>query len=167
MAHVTISEPRRDPAAVMKAVDTLRARKSLCPDQRLAIERDLMVCDGRIQHLVNAVATGKGGEAVFVELQKAQAHRTILTEQLDRANQLARLSSLDLTRIERRLTDRAEDLLRLLGQHIPQARQVLRKLIPDQTIEGKLVPGRIVCTPFDDARGQGYTFLAGGATADY
>lgn len=61
------------------------------------------------------------------------------------------------------MTDRAEDLLRLLGQHIPQTRQVLRKLIPDQLVQGKLVPGRIVCTPFDDARGQGYTFLARGS----
>jgi hypothetical protein len=74
-----------------------------------------------------------------------------------------RVSSLDLKRIERRLTDRAEDLLRLLGQHIPQTRQVLRKLFPDQLVQGRLVPGRIVCTPFDDVQGQGYTFLARGS----
>lgn len=119
--------------------------------------------DARIRHLVDAVATGKGGEAVFAELQKEQAHRTALTAQLDQADQLARVSSLDLKRIEHTLTNRAEDLLRLLGQHILQARQVLRKLIPDQLVEGKRVPGRIVCTPFDDARGQGYTFLARGS----
>ena len=100
---------------------------------------------------------------MFVELQKEQAHRTALTAQLDQADQLARVSSLDLKRLDRQLTDRAEDLLRLLGQHIPQTRQVLRKLIPDHVVEGKLVPGRLVCTPFDDARGQGYTFLARGS----
>ena len=158
-----VIEPRMIHEAVAQAMDTLRATQTLLPDQRRAIERDLMVCEERIQHLVNAVATGKGGEAVFVELQKEQAHRTTLTEQLTHADQLARVSSLDLKRIERTLTDRAEDLLRLLGQHIPQTRQVLRKLIPDQLIQGKRVPGRIVCTPFDDAQGQGYTFLARGS----
>lgn len=158
-----VIEPRMLQDAVAQALETLRARRTLLPDQRRAIERDLAVCDGRIQHLVEAVATGKGGEAVFVELQKEQAHRAALTAQLDQADQLARVSSLDLTRIERQLTDRAENLLRLLGQHIPQTRQVLRKLMPDQLVQGKRVPGRIVCTPFDDARGQGYTFLARGS----
>ena len=149
--------------AVGHALEMLRAKRTLLPDQRRAMERDLVACDGRIIHLVEAVATGKGGEAVFVELQKAQAHRTAMTAQLDQADQLARVSSLDLTRIARQLTERAEDVLRLLGQHISQTRQVLRKLIPDQLVQGKRVPGRIVCTPFDDARGQGYTFLARGS----
>jgi len=48
----------------------------------------------------------------------------------------------------------------LLGQHITQTHQVLRKVIPDRIKDGKRVPGRFVCTPFDDARGQGNTFLA-------
>jgi len=48
----------------------------------------------------------------------------------------------------------------LLGQYITQTHQVLRKVIPDRIKDGKRVPGRFVCTPFDDARGQGYTFLA-------
>jgi site-specific DNA recombinase len=158
-----VIEPRMIQDAVTQALETLRARRTLLPDQRRLIERDRAVCDTRIRHLVEAVATGKGGEAVFVELQKAQAHRTTLTAQLDQADHLARVSSLDLKRIERHLTDRANDLLGLLGQHIPQTRQVLRKLIPDQLIEGKRVPGRIICTPFDDAREQGYTFLARGS----
>ena len=86
-----------------------------------------------------------------------------MTEQLSHADQLTRVSYLDLKRIERALTDRAEDLLSLLGQYIPQTRQVLRKLIPDQVLQGKLVTGRIVCTPFDDPQGKGYTFLARGS----
>ena len=43
----------------------------------------------------------------------------------------------------------------LLGQHVPQARQMLRKLID----------GRVVCTPFDDHRGRGYELAATGTYA--
>jgi hypothetical protein len=43
----------------------------------------------------------------------------------------------------------------LLGRHVPQARQMLRKLID----------GRILCTPFHDARGRGYTLTATGTYA--
>ena len=158
-----VIDPHMIQDAVAQALETLRARRTLLPDQRRTVERDLAVIDRRIRHLVEAVATGKTSEAVFAELQKEEAHRKTLAAQLDQADQLARVSSLDIKRIERHLTDRAEDLRRVLGQHIPQTRQVLRKLIPDQLVQGKLVPGRILCTPFDDAQGQGYTFLASGS----
>jgi hypothetical protein len=42
-----------------------------------------------------------------------------------------------------------------LGRHVPQTRQLLRKLIP----------GRIVCAPFHDARGRAYAFTATGSYA--
>jgi hypothetical protein len=42
-----------------------------------------------------------------------------------------------------------------LGRHIPHTRQLLRKLIH----------GRILCAPFDDARGRGYTLTATGTYA--
>ncbi len=43
----------------------------------------------------------------------------------------------------------------LLGRHVPQTRQLLRKIID----------GRIVCTPFDDNRGRGYALSATGTYA--
>lgn len=43
----------------------------------------------------------------------------------------------------------------LLGRHLPQTRQMLRKLID----------GRVVCTPFHDARGTGYEVTATGTYA--
>ena len=47
---------------------------------------------------------------------------------------------------------RVADVKGLLGKHVPQARQMLRKLID----------GRVVCT--HDARGKGYEVTATGST---
>jgi len=69
----------------------------------------------------------------------------------------------DAKRIEQQLTDRAGEITHLLGQHVPQTRQILRKLIPDEIVDGKRGPGRIVCTRIDDERGKGYSFLAQGS----
>lgn len=60
--------------------------------------------------------------------------------------------SLDAKRIERSLISRVEDLLGLLGRHIPQTRQMLRKVLE----------GPVVCTPFTDSRGKGYEMTASG-----
>ena len=48
---------------------------------------------------------------------------------------------------------RVADVKGLLGKHVPQARQMLRKLID----------GRVVCT--HDARGKGYEVTATGSYA--
>lgn len=144
-------------------MDQLQTSHRLLPDQRRALERELADCDARLRHLVDAVGTGKATEAVFADLQKYEARKKAVTEQLDRADRLSQLSSVDAKRIERQLTERASDITQLLGQHIPHTRQILRKLIPDEVLEGKRLPGRLICTPIEDARGRGYTFFARGS----
>ena len=58
--------------------------------------------------------------------------------------------SLDAKRIRHDLRARVADLKGLLGTHIPQTRQMLRKLMN----------GSILCAPFFDARGKGYEVTA-------
>jgi DNA invertase Pin-like site-specific DNA recombinase len=141
--------------AIARAVEQLHASHTLLPDQRRAVERELSACNTRLAHLVNAIGTGKATEAVFIELHKQEARKKALAEQLERADRLASLSFLDAKRIERNLTERAKEITQLLGQHVPQTRQILRKLIPDEVVDGKRIQGRIVCTPINDARGKG------------
>jgi hypothetical protein len=62
---------------------------------------------------------------------------------------------MDGTRIERALAERVADVKGGLGRHVPHTRQLLRKLIP----------GRIRCAPFHDARGRGYVLTATGTYA--
>jgi hypothetical protein len=111
--------------------------------------------EARLRHLVEAVATGRSTDAIFDELGKEEAAKKSLAAQLDSLTQRASLTSLDGKRIERALVERVADVKGLLGQHVPQTRQMLRKLIS----------GRIQCAPFNDARGRGYNLAATGTYA--
>jgi site-specific DNA recombinase len=141
--------------AVKRALAEIRAGQTKFPDQRLAIERQLSLVEARIRHLVEAIATGRASEAVFDELQKQETAKKVLAGQLADVDRLARIVSLDAKRIEQDLRARVADLKGLLGRHVPQTRQMLRKLID----------GNILCTPFTDARGKGYEVTATGSYA--
>lgn len=141
--------------AVARALQTIRSGQAKFPDERVAIDRQLSLIEARLRHLVEAVATGRATTGVFDELQKEEAAKKGLVARLSNLNQLTALSSLDGTRIERALVERVADVKGILGRNIPQTRQALRKLIP----------GRIVCTPIDDARGRGYAIEATGTYA--
>lgn len=156
-------EPSMIQEAVTRAVNMIRKHDEMPPTQRRSMERDMAACEKRIVHLVEAIGAGKATEAVFADLQVQEARKKSLAHQLDRADRLAMLSGVEVKQIERHLTERAEEITRLLGQHIPQTRQILRRLIPDESVNGKRIPGRLVCTPIDDERGKGYAFFARGS----
>ncbi len=141
--------------AVQQALAKIRADQTMFPDERLALDRQLSLIDSRERALVEAIASGHATPIVYRELKQEDAAKNRCTARLAELDQLVRVTSLDAKRIERALLDRAADVKALLGRHIPQARQMLRKLIE----------GRIVCTPFDDARGRGYLLTATGTYA--
>ncbi|HMF85348.1 MAG TPA: hypothetical protein VK598_03270, partial [Nitrospiraceae bacterium] len=99
--------------------------------------------------------SGRSTDSVFTELHKEEAEKKTLTGQLSNLEKLVWIVSLDATRIERDLRARVADLKGLLGKHVPQTRQMLRKLLD----------GPILCKPFTDARGKGYEVTATGSYA--
>jgi len=101
--------------------------------------------EARLRHLVEAVATGKATDVIYSELQKEEAAKKACLIQLDSLERLTSLAAQDGTRIERALAERVADVRGALGRHIPHTRQILRKLIP----------GRILCTPFNDVQRTG------------
>ena len=115
----------------------------------------MSLIESRLRHLVEAIATGKATDTIYSELQKEEAAKKACLAQLARLDQLTSLAATDGTRIERDLAERVADMKGALGRHVPHTRQLLRKLIP----------GRILCTPFHDARGRGYTLSAEGTYA--
>lgn len=153
-ALAAVLDERMIAEAVRRALADIRAGQTAFPDQRLALERQLSLVEARLRHLVEAVATGRATEAVYSELQKEEAAKLTLTAQLGDLARLTSLASVDAKRIERYLQARVADVVKgMLGPHVPQARQMLRKLIP----------GQVICTPFDDARGRGYELTATGS----
>ena len=65
----------------------------------------------------------------------------------------ATLNSLDGKRLERELGERLADVKGLLGRHVPQTRQILRKLIV----------GRLTCEAFGNDGQRGYRFTGQGS----
>jgi hypothetical protein len=119
------------------------------------LTRQLSLVEARIRHLVEAIATGRSTDAIFDELGKEEAAKKTLVSQLDSLTQRASLTSIVGKRIERALVERVADVKGLLGRHVPQTRQMLRKLLD----------GQILCTPFTDAREKGYEITATGSYA--
>ena len=138
--------------AVARALVEIRAGQTMFPDQRLAAERTLSVIEARLRHLVEAIATGKATDAIYHELQKEEVAKKACLVQLDSLDRLTAPASQDGTRIERALADRVVDRKGALGRHVLHTRQILRKLIP----------GRILCTPFHVARGRGVRLVSRG-----
>ncbi len=141
--------------AISRAVPHIQAEQAHMPDQRQELEREIAKAEGRLRRLVEAIATGRATEAVFAELEREEGKKKVLVHQLASLSTLTRLASMDATRLERNLCERIGDMKALLGRHVPQTRQLLRKIID----------GRIVCTPFHDTRGRGYELAATGTYA--
>jgi hypothetical protein len=140
----------------------MRAARVKMPDERLAMDRQLASVDKRLQHLVEAIATGKATEVVYEELRKQEAAKVRLVGRVSGLESLDSIDSLDGKRTEKALLERAADMRGLLGRHVTQTRQVLRNLLREdgRIVNGRRCPGRIICTPFDDARGRGYALTA-------
>ena len=98
---------------------------------------------------------GRATEAVFAELEKAEGQKKVLQQRLARLDDANRFANQDTAGLKRDLFRRVTNMKELLGKHVPQTRQLLRKLIE----------GRIVCTPFQDHRGRGYELAATGTYA--
>ena len=122
---------------------------------RAFLNQQVAAIEGRLRHLVDAIATGKATESIFSELQKAEKAKKSLTTQIEDLDELSYTVSLDAKRIERSLHTRASDWNGLIRRHPIQARQMLRKILE----------GHVICTPFKDARGRGYEVSAAGSYA--
>lgn len=139
-------------ASVAEGLEQLRRERDQAPTQRLAVERELSLIETRLHHLVEHIATGRGSEFVTTSLHKEEARRKALLEELGQLDGLAHVASLDAARLAKDLHSRLEDLPALFARHVPQARQMLRKLLD----------GHILCEPFTEGEKRGYRFTATG-----
>jgi hypothetical protein len=123
------------------------------PDRRLTIERELSLLQSRIAHLVEAVAQGRGGESLLTTLEAEEERKKTLSRELQALNGMAQVSRLDGKRLAHHLRLRVGDTKALLSRHVPQARQMLRRLLDDH----------LVCEPYMEQGQRGYPFAATGS----
>ena len=135
-------------AAVDRALAQLRSQREVQPDRRLAIERELSLIEAKEQHLVAAVSRGEAMEPLLAALKAEGERKKVLVQDLAGMDEVAKVVSLDAKRLQRDLNAQATDVRGLLAKHVPQARQMLRKLLV----------GRLDVTPIERNGQKGYRF---------
>lgn len=139
-------------ASVAAALERIRSEQDKFPDRRVGIERELSLIQTRLHHLVGLVANGRGTDSVVDSLHQEESRKKVLLGELDRLDKLAHVVSLDPKRLAKDLRSRLEDIPALFARHVPQARQMLRKLLD----------GHIMCEPVVVDGKPGYRFTATG-----
>ena len=139
-------------ASVVAALERIRSAQSQVPDQRTEFTRELSLVQTRIHHIIELIANGRGTEDVIQSLHREDARKKALLGELERLNNLERVVTLDVKRLAKDLHSRLEDLPALFARHVPQARQMLRKLLD----------GHILCEPIMENGKRGYRFTATG-----
>ena len=139
-------------ASVTAALERIKNEREKFPDQRLALERELSLIETRLHHLVEAIACGRSTDKVFDSLNEVEARKKVVVQELSTWDSLNQVVSLDAKRLAKDLRSRLGDIPALFARHVPQARQMLRKLLD----------GDIVCEPILEGGRAGYRFTATG-----
>ena len=139
-------------ASVTAALQRIRNEQEKFPDQRVALERELSLIETRLHHLVETIANGKSTDSVIASLHQEEARKKVVAQELSRLDDFTQVVSLDANRLAKDLRSRLGDIPALFARHVPQARQMLRKLLD----------GHIACEPIMVGGKPGYRFTATG-----
>lgn len=143
-----ILRPEVITAALRKALAKLRPSADAAQARHADLDRRLTALTREIDNLTAAIATG-GDLAVLVKAVKdRQQQRDTLNRKLAAVEHAGR--QIDWAKAERELRAKLDDWKGLLQRQVPQARQILKKLLR----------GPITFTPVRDGGERYYTFRA-------
>ncbi len=95
---------------------------------------ELSLVEGRITHLVDAIASGRGSADVFSALEFERKRKCGLVGKIGVLDQSMAVLTLDTAKIAKDLYSRIRDLPSLLRRNKIQGRQILRKLFDKAVI---------------------------------
>ena len=125
-------------AAVARALERLAQPQPV--SEAPALRDDLRRLDSELTRLTSALATGADLTSVVTAIRDREREKASVEQRLSALEQVGKLPDLNRDELEQVLRDRLDDWRGLLGRHIGQARQILRKLLV----------GRLVVTPEGD-----------------
>jgi len=135
-------------AAVDRALARLRVGGERHLDRRIQIERDLSILKSRVTRFVDAIGRGDAVDPLLVAMRSDEDRRKVLEVELERLARMEQMATLDSAKVKVDVIARARDIRALLGRHIQQARQMLRRVLV----------GKIEMKPVVDAGRRGYRF---------
>jgi hypothetical protein len=139
-------------AAVEKAVQRLQAQNKDVAAHRSSLTQKLSEVEARKHRLVEAIARGEGMDSLLTQLKAEEQQARLLAERLRTLSNCEQITSLNRKQLREELKRRVADIRGLLSRHVSQARQMIRKLVP-----------QLDCTPFREGNGKGYRFSGDGS----
>src|SRR5215831_17783550 len=142
--------------AVDRACSRLTAGVQEQRERKGTVERELGAIQIRIERLLDALGEGSlPRDEVAGRLNAEKSRKDTLAVERDRLTRVLRATDIDAGRLKAELLVKVQDVKALLGRHVPQARQMLRKLLAD----------KIELEPVGQGRRRGYKFR-GALTVD-
>jgi site-specific DNA recombinase len=138
--------------AIRRATELWAARGGALEAQRVALRGELQQVEGELANLAAAIANGGQLTSLLVGLKEREERRTQLQEQLNTLEAAGQSVPITLGEVDGKLRGYLDNWRALLCKHAAQARQIVRKL----------VDGRLVFTPKNDAGVPYYEFRGQG-----
>jgi site-specific DNA recombinase len=124
-----VLQPAVIAAAVRKAVDRLTTSADVTDDQRVALEQRIATATRDLERLTAAILAGGEASTLVDAIRQRETDRAAARRDLAALDQLVRATTVDPIAMERELRTKLEEWRDLLRRHIPQAHQVLKKLL--------------------------------------
>jgi hypothetical protein len=143
-----ILRPEIISATLRKTVAKLKPSTEATQARRADLEKRLADVTRELERLTAAIVAGGSIDTLVEALRQRETQRETIRREL--ASLDATLKPIDWRRLDREITTKLTDWKALLRRHVPQARQVLKKLIA----------GPIVFTPHRENGARYYAFRA-------
>lgn len=149
-----------DPDVIREAVDRVRAvaggRGRSLESRRSAVTTAIAAVDAELGRLTAALAAGAELGSVVTAIKEREGRKAGLTRELEALADCVAIGALDPRAVDRKIDAALREWSTTIRKHIPQARQMVRKLLKD----------RITFTPQVDANGRnGWAYHAEGSVA--
>jgi hypothetical protein len=148
------------PPTLNRGLDHVHQRswvtRRLRHDQIVVYRDDVMALpelalETELERLTAALTAGGELSTIIQAIREREGHRDILRRRVANLDAAARASQFDPETVERALHAKLADWRGLLRKHVPQARQILRKLLGKNRLQFK---------PYRNGRDRGYEFTA-------
>jgi DNA invertase Pin-like site-specific DNA recombinase len=122
-------------AAIDEALETMRRGQAGSLDRRTQITRELSLLAAQQQKFLTAITDGVPGRTVKAGMEQNEAREDALRQELADLDASGAIASLEAGALRKEIAAQADDIRRLLGEQVPKARQMLRKLEVRVTVE--------------------------------
>jgi hypothetical protein len=124
-----VLQPEIVAASVRKAVERLKPHTEAAQSARGGLEKRLALIERELSRLAAGIAAGGELETLVLTLKQRETERDGIRRELMLLDRARTAAQFDPKALERELRAKLADWRTLLRKHVPQARQVLKKLL--------------------------------------